>query len=105
MFQQVEVLTLACFYASQLENVGIARALVALAGVAYIAIAIGLFQGKRVFSYLGANVPAVWASMGILAYVTVRPALIFLPFIATEIVIFLCCCYLIVHRTFHENIL
>jgi len=73
-------------------------ALVALVGLVYITIGIGLFVGKRLFNYLGAVVPLIWASMGIIHYIAVKPDPIEFPFIATEIVIILCCCYLILHK-------
>lgn len=74
-------------------------ALVALVGLAYGAIGIGLFMGKRLFNYLGAVVPLVWASLGILHYIAVKPDPIEFPFIAIEAIIVLCCGYLIFHRT------
>jgi hypothetical protein len=77
----------------------IAVALVALIGLAYVAIGIGLFIGKRLFNYLGAVVPAIWASMGVLHYVAVKADPIEFPFIGIEIVVILCCCYLILHKT------
>ena len=73
-------------------------ALVVLVGLVYVAIGIGFFVGKRLFNYLGAIVPLVWASMGVLHYIAVKPDPIEFPFIAIEIVIILCCCYLIRHK-------
>jgi len=74
-------------------------ALVAIVGLIYIAVGIGLFMGKRLFNYFGVIVPLVWASMGILHYIGVKADPIEFPFIAAEIVIILCCCYLILHKT------
>jgi len=82
-----------------LETMEIAMALVALVGLVYVAVGIGLFAGKRLFYYLGVVVPLVWASMGIIHYVAVKPDPIEFPFIAVEIIIILCCCYLILHKT------
>jgi hypothetical protein len=76
----------------------IEAALVALVGLVYVATGIGLFVGKRLFNYLGAVVPLIWASMGILHYIAVKPDPIEFPFIAIEAVIALCCCYLILHK-------
>jgi hypothetical protein len=81
-----------------LAYVEIEAALVAFVGLVYIAIGIGLFVGKRLFNYLGAVAPLIWASMGILHYITVKSDPIEFPFIATEIVIVLCCCYVILHK-------
>jgi hypothetical protein len=77
----------------------IEAALVAIIGLVYIAIGIGLFAGKRLFNYLAVVVPLIWASMGIIHYIAIKPDPIEFPFIATEIVIILCCCYLILHKT------
>jgi len=74
-------------------------ALVAFVGLVYVAIGIGLFMGKRLFNYFGAVVPLIWASMGIIHYVAVKADPIEFPFIATEVIIILCCCYLILHKT------
>jgi len=78
-------------------------ALVAIVGLVYIAVGIGLFVGKRLFNYLGTIVPLVWASMGIIHYIAVKSDPIEFSFIATEIIIVLCCCYLILHRVSHEK--
>lgn len=91
-------LVMAIFFGSFLETMEIAAALVAIVGVVYIVVAVGLFTGKRLFHYLGVIIPLVWAFMGILHY-TVKPDPIEFPFIATEIVIILCCCYLILRGT------
>lgn len=92
-------LILAAFFGPLLETMEIAMPLVASVGLVYIAVGIGLFAGKRLFIYLGAVVPAVWAAMGIIHYVTVKSDPTEFPFIATEIVIILCCCYLILRKT------
>jgi len=92
-------LTLAAFFGPFLETMEIEMALVALVGLVYVAIGIGLFVGKRLFNYLGAVVPLIWASMGIIHYIAVKPDPIEFPFIATEIIVILCCCYLILHKT------
>jgi hypothetical protein len=90
-------LVLAAFFGSLLETMEIAPALVAIVGVVYVAVAVGLFAGKRLFNYLGIIVPLVWASMGIIHY-TVKPDPTEFPFIAAEIIVILCCCYLILHK-------
>lgn len=53
---------------------------------------------NRLFNYLGAIVPLVWASMGMIHYIAVKPDPIEFPFIAIEIIMILCCCYLIRHK-------
>jgi len=90
-------LAFAAFFGSLLETMEIAPALMATVGVVYVVVAIGLFPGKRLFDYLGVIVPLVWASMGILHY-TVKPDPIEFPFIAAEIIVILCCCYLIMRK-------
>lgn len=92
-------LTLAAFFGPLLETMEIEMALVALVGLVYVAVGIGLFVGKRLFNYLGVVVPLVWASMGIIHYFTVKPDPIVFPFIALEIIVILCCYYLILHKT------
>lgn len=92
-------LLMAVFFGPFLETVGIEMALVALVGLVYVAIGIGLFAGKRLFFYLGVIVPLIWASMGIIHYITQKPDPIEFPFIAAEIIVILCCCYLILHKT------
>jgi hypothetical protein len=69
------------------------------AGVLYIAIGVGLFLGKRLFDYLGVVVPLIWASMGTYSYIAVKPEPIYPPLIANDIIILLCCCYLVLHKT------
>ena len=90
-------LVMAAFFGSLLETMEIAAALVAAVGVVYVVVAVGLFAGKRLFNYLGVVVPLVWASMGILHY-TVKPDPTEFPFLAAEIIVILCCCYLILHK-------
>jgi len=93
----VVYLVLAVFFGSLLEAMEIAPALLAIVGVVYLAVAAGLFGGKRLFNYLGVVVPLVWASMGLIHY-TVKPDPAAFPFIAAEIIVILCCFYLIRHK-------
>jgi hypothetical protein len=90
-------LVMAAFFGSLLETMEIAPALVAVVGVAYVALAAGLFAGNRLFNYLGIIVPLIWASMGIIHY-TVKPDPTEFPFIAAEVTVILCSCYLILHK-------
>jgi len=85
-------------FPSYLAYLEIEVVLVALVGLVYVAIGIGLFVGKRRFNYLAVVVLLIWASMGIIHYIAVKPDLIEFPFIAIEIVIILCCCYLPLHK-------
>lgn len=91
-------LILAAFFGSLLETMEIAPALMASVGVVYLVVAIGLFANKRLFYYLGVIVPLVWASMGIIHYMA-KPDPTEFPFIAAEIIVILCCCYLVLHKT------
>jgi uncharacterized membrane protein (DUF2068 family) len=78
---------------------GTQMAIMAIFGVLYVVIAVGLFLGKRPFSYLGVVIPLVGAFVGGYAYVVTREGTV-LPLIAIDIAVILCCCYLILHKTF-----
>jgi uncharacterized membrane protein (DUF2068 family) len=88
-------LTLAVFT----MEIEIPTAILALVGLLYVAMGIGLFIGKRLFNYFGVVVPLIWASLGIYHYVAIKPESTLLPFIAMDIIAILCCCYLILHKT------
>jgi hypothetical protein len=78
---------------------GMEMAIMAFFGLLYVVIAIGLFIGRRFFSYLGVVMPLVGACLGAYSYVAMKPETILLPLIAIDIVVILCCCYLIFHKT------
>jgi hypothetical protein len=78
---------------------GMEMATMALFGLLYVVIGIGLFIGRRLFSYLGVVVPLVGACLGAYSYVAMKPETILLPLIAIDIIVILCCCYLILHKT------
>jgi hypothetical protein len=73
-------------------------------GVIYIVTGIGLFIGKRLFSYLGVIFPLLGGSGGAYEYVTghsqtyeysqlMNPLVI-----AIDVIVILCCCYLLLHK-------
>jgi hypothetical protein len=78
---------------------GMNMASMAFFGVLYVVIGGGLFIGRRLFSYLGAVMPLVGAFLGAYSYVAMKPETIMLPLIAIDIIVILCCCYLILHKT------
>jgi hypothetical protein len=90
-------LVFAAFFGSFLETMEIPPVLMVSAGVVYLVVTIGLFANKRLFYYLGVVVPLVWASMGIIHYAA-KPDPTEFPFIAAEIIVILCCYYLILHK-------
>jgi len=71
----------------------------ALFGVLYVVLGIGLFAGRRLFSYLGAVITFVGLCVGIYAYVAIKPEPFIPPLVVVNITIILCCCYLILHKT------
>jgi uncharacterized membrane protein (DUF2068 family) len=71
----------------------------ALFGVLYVILAIGLFAGRRFFNYLGAVITTVGLIVGIYTYVAMTPELLILPLAAIDVIIIVCCCYLILHKT------
>ena len=77
---------------------GTQMAIMAIFGVLYVVIAVGLFLGKRLFSYLGVVIPLVGTFVGGYAYAVTREGTV-LPLIAIDIAVILCCCYLILHIT------
>jgi Mg2+/citrate symporter len=91
----ITFLVLAGFFGSMLEAMETPPTLFAIIGAAYVAIALGLFIGRRLFTYLGAIVPLAWACVGILHYTMKQHNPIVFPFVAMEIIVILCCCYLI----------
>jgi hypothetical protein len=77
---------------------GMQMAIMALFGVLYVAIGVGLFLGKHLFSYLGVVIPLVGTFIAGYAY-AVSPDMTILPLIALDIIVILCCTYLILHKT------
>lgn len=76
---------------------GMQMAIMALFGVLYVVIGAGLFLGKRLFSYLGAVIPLVGTFIAGYAY-AVSPDMTILPLIAIDIIVILCCSYLLLHK-------
>ena len=71
----------------------------ALFGVLFVVLSIGLFAGKRLFNYLGAIITALGLTVGIYAYVAISPEPVIVPMAVIDIIIILCCGYLILHKT------
>lgn len=84
----------AAVFAAELE-----MAVLALFGVLYIALGFGLFAGRRLFSYLGVIIPIVGVSIGTYSYIALKPEPVILAFVSIAIVVILCCCYLVLHKT------
>ena len=76
---------------------GAQMAIMALFGVLYVVIGAGL-MGKRLFSYLGVVIPLVGTFIAGYAY-AVSSDMTILPLIAIDIIVILCCTYLILHKT------
>jgi hypothetical protein len=79
---------------------GMEMATMVFFGLLYVVIGIGLFIGRRLFSYLGVVIPLVGACLGAYSYVAMKPETIILLLIAIDIIVMMCCCYLILHKTF-----
>ncbi len=94
MFTGVVHLTMAAVTADFVMAAGSA-----LFGVLYIVLAIGLFAGRRLFNYLGAVITSVGLAVGIYIYVAMTPELFILPLAVIDVIIILCCCYLILRKT------
>jgi hypothetical protein len=66
-------------------------------GVIYIIIGIGLFVGRRLFTYLGVIFPLIGGIGGTYAYVTGQMTST-LVLVAIDVIVILCCAYLLLHR-------
>jgi uncharacterized membrane protein (DUF2068 family) len=71
----------------------------AMFGVLYFVLGIGLFAGRRLFSYLGVVITLLGLSVGIYTYIAMTPEPIILPLAVIDVIIILCCSYLIIHQT------
>ena len=74
-------------------------AVMALFGLLYVIIGIGLFLGRRLFSYLGVVLPLIGVCIGTYTYLTMKPETILLLLIAVDITVILCCLYLLFRKT------
>jgi uncharacterized membrane protein (DUF2068 family) len=72
--------------------------LMALFGIFYIIIGFGLFKNRLLFRYLGVIIPLVGACLGAYSYVVMNPEMTTLLLIAIDIIVILCCSYLILHK-------
>lgn len=70
-----------------------------LFGLLYLVIGIGLFMGKKLFTYLGVCIPLVGAFLGTYSYVFMSSELILLPLIAIDILVVLLCLFLILQKS------
>jgi hypothetical protein len=76
---------------------GMQMAIMALFGILYVFIGVGLFISRRLFSYLGVVIPLAGTFIAGYAYV-VKPETTILPLITIDIIVILCCGYLITHK-------
>ena len=83
----------AAAFATELE-----MAVLALFGMLYVILGIGLFAGRRIFNYLGVVIPIVGVSIGTYSYVALKPEPVVLAFVSIAIVVILCCGYLVLHK-------
>ena len=74
-------------------------AVMALFGLLYIIIGIGLFLGRRLFSFLGIIFPFIGVCIVTYTYLTMKPETILLLLIAVDIIVILCSLYLIIRKT------
>jgi putative Mn2+ efflux pump MntP len=65
-------------------------------GVALVIIGVGLFIGKRLFYYLGIIIPMIGGIIGTYSYITTQVQT--LPFVVMDVIVILCCAYLLFHR-------
>ena len=82
-------------FATTVEEV----AVMALFGLLYVIVGIGLFLGKRLFRYLGVVLPLIGVCIGTYTYLTMKPETILLLLVAVDIIVILCCLYLIFPKT------
>jgi len=66
-------------------------------GVLYIVIGVGLFVGKRLFSYLGMIFPLIGGIGGTYVYLTSQMTGTLVA-VAIDVIVVLCCGYLLLHR-------
>lgn len=66
-------------------------------GLLYIVIGVGLFVGKRLFSYLGVIFPLIGGIGGTYNYVTTQMTSI-LVVVVIDVIVILCCGYLLLHK-------
>jgi hypothetical protein len=71
----------------------------ALFGLLYVIIGIGLHLRRRLFSYLGVIFPFLGGCIGTYTYLTMKPDMILLLLVAVDIMVILCCLYLILRKT------
>lgn len=74
-------------------------AVMVLFGLLYLIVGIGLFLGRRLFSYLGVILPFVGACIGTYTYLTMKPETMLLLLIAVDIIVILSSLYLIIRKT------
>lgn len=70
-------------------------AIMAIFGLLYVIIGVGLLLGKRFFIYSGLAIPLVGAFLGAYSYLVMKPEIITLFLISIDIAVIMCCCYLL----------
>lgn len=76
-------------------STGMEIAIMAIFGSLYVIIGVGLLLKKRFFIYSGLVIPMLGALLGAYSYLTMKPEIITLFLITIDIVIILCCFYLL----------
>jgi len=66
-------------------------------GVLYLVIGVGLFVGKRIFSYLGVIFPLIGGIGGTYLYVTTQMTSTLVA-VVIDVIVILCCGYLLLHK-------
>jgi len=74
---------------------GMEIAVMAIFGLLYVIMGVGLFFRKRFFIYSGLVVPMLGALLGAYSYLVMKPENMTLILISIDIVVILCCCYLV----------
>jgi hypothetical protein len=72
--------------------------IMALFGILYVLIGIGLLIDKRIFRYLGVIIPLFGAILGVYSYVLIKSEITSLLLIGIDIIVILCCSYLILNK-------
>ena len=79
-------------------STGMEIAIMAIFGLLYVIIGIGLFFRKRFFIYSGLVIPMLGALLGAYSYFVMKPEIITLFLISIDIAVILCCCYLLIKK-------
>ena len=77
---------------------GMEIAVMAIFGLLYVIMGVGLFFRKRFFIYSGLVVPMLGALLGAYSYLVMKPENMTLILISIDIVVIFCCCYLVLKK-------